>query len=165
MTSRSARECLVVPPRTGRFFRSQFQLLLMLNLLDQAQTRLMTESGAGHRLRAWRARRRVVQLRTEVDRQRFDVAAWRPSSLKEEELLSRLRPLLAVPLPTTLSRRRATISQQFVAWVAVVAAASAWGLVVGDVAARGITNRPSLIVTELLAIAISPFAIALAGRR
>lgn len=154
-----------MPPRTGRFFRTQFQLLLLLTLLDQAQTRLMAESSAGHRMRAWRARRRVVQLRMEVDRQRFDVAEWRPSSLKEEELLARLRPLLAVPLPTTLSRRRATISQQVVAWVAVVAAASAWGLVVGDVAARGITNRPSLIVAELLAIALSPIAIALAGRR
>jgi hypothetical protein len=160
-----ARESLHVPPRTGRFFRTQFQLLLLLTLLDQAQTRLMAESSAGHRMRAWRARRRVVQLRTEVDRQRFDVAEWRPSSLREEELLARLRPLLAVPLPTTLSRRRATISQQVVAWIAVVAAASAWGLVVGDVAARGITNRPSLIVAELLAIALSPIAIALAGRR
>ena len=154
-----------MPPRTGRFFHAQFQLLLTLNMLDQAQTRLMDESSAGHRFRAWRARRRVIDLREAVDRQRFDVAQWRPSSLKEEELLARLRPLLAVPLPTTLSRRRSTISQHVVAWVAIVAAASAWGLVIGGVAAQGITNRPSLIVTELLAIMLSPVAIALAGRR
>ncbi|HST17997.1 MAG TPA: hypothetical protein VLK36_10030 [Gaiellaceae bacterium] len=154
-----------VPPRTGRFFRAQYQLLLMLNMLDQAQTRLMTESSAGHRVRAWRARRRVIELRDAVDRQRFDVAQWRPASLKEEELLARLRPVLAVPLPTTLARRRSTVSQQVVGWAAVVAAASAWGLVIGDVLARGIANRPSLIVAELLAIALSPLAIALAARR
>jgi hypothetical protein len=107
----------------------------------------------------------VIELREAVDRQRFEVAQWRPASLKEEEVLARLRPLLAVPLPTTLSRRRSTLSQQAVAWTAVVAAASAWGLVIGAVLAQGITNRPSLIVAEVLAIALSPFAIALAGRR
>jgi hypothetical protein len=47
----------------------------------------------------------------------------------------------------------------------VIGAASAWGLVAGAVAAGGITDRPSLIVAELLAIALSPVAIALAGRR
>jgi len=154
-----------MPPRTGRFFQAQFQLLVMLNLLDQAQSRLMAESSAGHRLRTWRARRQVIQLRNAVDRQRFDVAEWRPASLKEEELLARLRPVLAVPLPETLAPPRATLSSHVVAWIAVVAAASAWGLVVGDVAARGITNRPTLIVAELVAIVLSPVAIALAGRR
>lgn len=154
-----------MPPRTGRFFQAQFQLLVMLNLLDQAQSRLMAESSAGHRLRAWHARRQVVQLRIAVDRQRIDIAEWRPASLKEEELLARLRPVLAVPLPTTLPRPRPTIGSQVAAWVAVVAAASAWGLVIGSVAARGISNRPSLIVAELVAIALSPIAIALAGRR
>ena len=154
-----------MPPRTARFFQAQFQLLVMLNLLDQAQSRLMAESSAGHRLRAWHARRQVIQLRAAVDRQRFDVAEWRPASLKEEELLARLRPVLAVPLPETLASPRPTLSSQVVAWIFVIAAASAWGLVVGNVAARGITNSPTLIVTELCAIVLSPIAIALAGRR
>jgi len=155
-----------VPYRSSRLFRAQFRLLVDLNLLEGAQNRLMAETKAGHRLRARRARKTVVRLRQEFDEQRLVVAEWKPATLKERELLTRLRPLLAVPLPTPHMRaRRATISEQMLGWLVVVAAGVAWAYTFASVAAGGIDDRPSLIVAQVIAIILSPLAIALFGRR
>jgi hypothetical protein len=155
-----------MPYRSSRLFRAQFRLLVDLNLLDRAQNRLMAETHAGHRLRARRARKDVVRLRKEIDGQRFVVAEWKPAALNERELLSRLRPLLAVPLPTAYQRpRRATFPELVLGWLVVLAAGVAWAYTFASVAAEGIDDRPSLIVAQIIAIVLSPIAIALFGRR
>ena len=161
-----ARECHWMPYRSSRLFRAQFRLLVDLNLLEGAQNRLMEETKAGHRLRAHRARKDVIRLRNEIDEQRFVVAEWKPANLKERELLRRLRPLLAVPLPPSHTRTRgATVSQRAVGWLVVLAAGLAWAYTLASVAAQGIDDRPSLIVAEVCAILLSPIAIALFARR
>ena len=155
-----------MPYRSSRLFRAQFRLLVDLNLLESAQNRLMAETKAGHRLRARRARKTVVRLRNEIDEQRLVVAEWKPAALRERELLTRLRPLLAVPLPAAHTRaRRTTLSEQLLGWLVVLAAGIAWAYTLASVAAEGIDDRPSLIVAQVCAIVLSPFAIALFGRR
>ena len=151
--------------RSARLFRAQFRLLVDLNLLETAQNRLMAEVNAGHRWRARRARREVVRLRKTIDQLRFDVAEWKPASLPESEVLARLRPLLAVPLPSQPPVPGATFSQQAIGWVSALAAAIAWVVAGVDLAARGIGDRPSLVVAEVCAIVLTPIAIVLAGRR
>jgi hypothetical protein len=155
-----------MPYRSSRLFRAQFRLLVDLNLLEAAQNRLMAETKAGHRLRARRARKDVVQLRKTIDEQRFVVAEWKPAALDERELLTRLRPLLAVQLAAHAPRaQRSTLSEQVFAWLAFLAAGAAWAYTLASVAAQGIDNRPSLIVAQVCAIVLSPIAIALFGRR
>jgi len=155
-----------MPYRSSRLFRAQFRLLVDLNLLEGAQNRLMAETKAGHRFRARRARKDVVRLRAEIDEQRLVVAEWKPAGLSEGELLSRLRPLLAVPLPTAHERARAVgLSEQALGWLVVLAAGLAWAYTFASVAAEGIDDRPSLIIAQVCAIVLSPIAIALFGRR
>jgi hypothetical protein len=151
--------------RSARLFRAQFRLLVDLNLLEAAQTRLMAEVNAGHRLRARRARREVVELRKTIDQLRFEVAEWKPPTLPESEVLARLRPLLAVPLPAQPPAPGTTLSQHAVAWLSVLGAGIAWVVAGVDLAARGIGDRPSLVVAEVCAIVLTPIAIALTGRR
>lgn len=156
-----------MPYRSTRLFRAQFRLLVDLNLLDAAQSRMMVETQAGHRLRARRARRDVVELRREIDEQRSVIAEWRPPTLDESELLSRLRPLLAVPLaaPAPPRARRVTFSERLLSVVVLLAAAIAWAYALSSIAANGIGDRPSLVVAQVCAIVLSPIAIALFGRR
>jgi hypothetical protein len=157
-----------MPYRSSRLFRAQFRLLVDLNLLEAAQDRMMTESKAGHRFRARRARRDVVELRKEIDAQRFVIAEWKPRALDEGELLTRLQPLLAVPLPlppASPRARRAPVSEQLLAWLVLLAAGVAWAYAFASIAANGIDDRPSLIVAQICAIVLSPIAIALFGRR
>lgn len=151
--------------RSARLFRAQFRLLVDLNLLETAQNRLMAEVTAGHRWRARRARREVIRLRKAIDQLRFEVAEWKPASLPEREVLARLRPLLAGPLPSQPPVPGATFSQQAFGWVSALAAAIAWVVAGVDLAARGIGDRPSLVVAEVCAIVLTPIAIVLAGRR
>jgi hypothetical protein len=155
-----------MPYRSSRLFRAQFRLLVDLNLLEGAQERMMAETKAGHRLRARRARKDVVELRKAIDEQRFVVAEWKPAALDERELLTRLRPLLAVPLPTHAHRaERTTLPEQVLAWVLFLAAGAAWAYTLASIAAQGIDNRPSLVFAQVSAIVLSPIAIALFGRR
>jgi hypothetical protein len=155
-----------MPYRSSRLFRAQFRLLVDLNLLEAAQDRMMAETKAGHRFRARRARRDVVELRREIDEQRFVIAQWKPPALDESELLSRLRPLLAVPLSApTPHVQRVTLSEQLLSLVVLLAAAAAWAYALSSIAANGIEDRPSLIVAQVCAIVLSPIAIALFGRR
>jgi hypothetical protein len=155
-----------MPYRSSRLFRAQFRLLVDLNLLEAAQDRMMAESKAGHRFRAGRARRDVVELRKAVDAQRFVIAEWKPRALDERELLTRLRPLLAVPPPPASPRaRRVPVSEQLLAWLVLLAAGVAWAYSFASIAAQGIDDRPSLIVAQICAIVLSPIAIALFGRR
>jgi hypothetical protein len=154
-----------MPYRSSRLFRAQFRLLVDLNLLERAQNRLMAETKAGHRLRAHRARKDVIQLRKTIDQQRFVVAEWKPAALEERELLTRLRPLLAVPLPSTAPRiEDSTLATHALAWLVFLAAGVAWAYTLATIAAHGIDNRPSLIVAQVCAIVLSPIAIALFGR-
>ncbi|HEX6763745.1 MAG TPA: hypothetical protein VF094_13190 [Gaiellaceae bacterium] len=155
-----------MPYRSSRLFRAQFKLLVDLNLLESAQERMMDETRAGHRLRADRARHDVIRLRNEIDQMRRVVAEWRPASLDENELLSRLRPLLAVPLPAAVPmRHRVSASEQLLAWLLALAACIAWAFTFAGIAANGIDDRPSLIAAEILAVVLSPLAIALTGRK
>src|SRR5690348_2800880 len=149
--------------RSSRLFRAQFRLLVDLNLLEAAQQRLVDETSAGRRLRAWRTRREVVRLRTSIDLWRVEVAAWKPANLRESELLERLRPLLAVPPPEAAHTESAPT--QALGWAATIGAAGAWGVVTANIAQQGISERPGLIAAELCAIVLSPVAIALVGRR
>lgn len=151
--------------RSARLFRAQFRLLVDLNLLESAQNRLMAEASAGHRFRARRARREVIRLRNTIDQLRFEVAEWKPAALPESEVLARLRPLLEVPLPAQPPASGATFAQQAFAWLTVLAAGIAWVVAGADLAARGIGDRPSLVVAEVFALVLTPVAIALAGRR
>ena len=74
--------------------------------------------------------------------------------------------MLAVPLPAAHTRtHRATLSEQVLGWLVVLAAGIAWAYTLASVAAEGIDDRPSLIVAQVCAIVLSPFAIALFGRR
>jgi signal transduction histidine kinase len=155
-----------VPYRSSRLFRAQFKLLVDLNLLESAQERMMAETRAGRRLRADRARRDVVELRNEIEEMRRIVAEWKPAALDDRELLARLRPLLAVPVPAAVpARHRVTFSEQLLAWLLALAAGLAWAYTFASVAANGIADRPSLIVAQAFAIVLSPFAIALVGRK
>jgi len=155
-----------MPYRSSRLFRAQFRLLVDINLLEVAQGRMMEETRAGHRLRARRARRDVVELRREIEEQRFVIAEWKPPALDESELLSRLRPLLAVPLPAPPPHiHRTTHSERLLSWALLLAAGIAWAYVLSSVAANGIDDRPSLIVAQIFAVVLSPIAIALFGRR
>ena len=155
-----------MPYRSSRLFRAQFKLLVDLNLLESAQERMMAETRAGHRRRADRARRDVIELRSEIDEMRRVVAEWKPASLDDGEFLARLQPLLAVPLPAAVPlRHRATGSEQLLAWLFVLAAGLAWVYTFASIAAEGIDDRPSLIVAEIFAVLLSPIAITLAGRR
>ncbi len=156
-----------MPYRSSRLFRAQFRLLVELNLLEVAQNRMMAETKAGHRFRARQARRDVVRLRQSIDEGRFVVNEWKPATLDERELLTRLRPLLAVPLPSAmpLRPRVAGASEQALSWLIVLAAGAAWVYVLASIAARGISNRPALILAQVCAILLSPVAIALFGRR
>jgi hypothetical protein len=151
--------------RSSRLFRAQFRLLVDLHLLESAQQRLVDETSAGHRLRAWWTRREVVRRRTTIDLWRSEIADWKPKTLPESELLERLRPLLAVPLPAEASRIAPSTGTQALGWAATIGAAGAWGVVAANIAERGIGDRPALIVAELCALALSPIAIALAARR
>jgi hypothetical protein len=150
--------------RSSRLFRAQFRLLVDLNLLEAAQQRLVDETSAGRRLRAWRTRREVVRLRTSIDLWRVEVAAWKPATLRESELLERLRPLLAVPPPEAAHAESPPRTQAF-GWAATIGAAGAWGVVTANIVQQGISERPALIAAELCAIVLSPVAIALVGRR
>jgi hypothetical protein len=154
-----------MPHRSSRLFRAQFRLLVDVNLLETAQRRLVDEASAGHHLRAWRTRREVVRRRTAIDLWRSEIAAWKPANLRESELLERLRPLLAVPVPTEPAQTKPSAGMQAFGWAATIGAAGAWGVVAANIAQRGIGERPALIVAELCAIVLSPIAIALAGRR
>ncbi len=151
--------------RSARLFRAQFRLLVDLNLLEAAQNRLMAEVNAGHRLRARRARREVVRLRKAIDRLRFEVAEWKPQALPERELLARLRPLLAVPLPEHPPAPETPFFAHAFTWFALLGAGAAWVAAALDLAARGIGDRPSLVASEVCAMLLTPIAIALAGRR
>jgi len=150
--------------RSSRLFRAQFRLLVDLNLLESAQQRLADETRAGHRLRAWRARREVVRLRSGIDHWRTEIADWKPDTLRETELLERLRPLLAVAPASAPARTGLSGTTQALGWLSVVGAAAAWGVVAVNIAQRGVGERPALIVAEVFAILLSPIAIALAGR-
>jgi hypothetical protein len=155
-----------MPYRSSRLFRAQFRLLVDLNLLETAQDRMMAETKAGHRFRARRARRDVVELRKEIDAHRFVIAEWKPRALDERELLTRLRPLLAVPLPSAAPRiHRVSVSEQLLASLVLLGAGVAWAYAFASIAANGIDDRPSLIVAQVCAIVLSPIAIALFGRR
>ena len=151
--------------RSSRLFRAQFRLLVDLNLLEAAQQRLADETSAGHRLRAWHTRREVVRLRTGIDVWRTEIADWTPATLRETELLERLRPLLAVAPAAAPPRSGPSTRAQIFGWLSIVGAAAAWGVVAASIAQRGVGDRPALVVAEVFALVLSPIAIALAGRR
>jgi hypothetical protein len=158
--------------RSRRDFRSQFQLLLESTLLEHAEVRLAEETEAGHRLRAWRARRDVQRLRLAVALDRRSVAqrTLRSPSVQAQgadvaDVLPRLRPFVAVgPLayptrPTVYVRPRNALA----AAAAIGGCTLAWAATAAEIARYGIADRPSLIVVEVAALVLSPIALTLSA--
>jgi hypothetical protein len=170
-----------VASRSPRVFNAQFHLLLVTSQLEETETRLNEASEGGHRLRAWRAAREVDRLWDAVDSQRrkLEPPAWRladprprRTGLEPAELLhSRLQGYIhsepsgsaaaavraVAAVPGMLPRRL----QKVFAAACLVAIA----VTVAEIAARGISQRPSLIAAELCALVLAPFAVLLGSNR
>ena len=172
--------------RSPRVFNAQFHLLLVTSQLEESEARL-NAAAAGHRLRAWRAAREVDRLwdAVESQRRRLVQPAWRladprprRTGLEPRELLhSRLQgyvlagpvagpgrpgaadaaPGAAAAAPGTLPRR---LREAFAVGCLVSIAAT-----VAEIAAHGISQRPSLIAAELCALVLAPFAILMGSDR
>jgi hypothetical protein len=167
--------------RSPRVFNAQFNLLLVTSQLEQSEARLNEATAEGRRLRAWRAAREVDRLWDAVDSQRRRLVqpAWRqadphprPTGLEPRELLhSRLQSYVrsetvpqrapaetrAVAAPGSLPRR---VHEAF-----AVGSLAAIAVTAAEIAASGISQRPSLIVAEVVALVLAPFAILLGSSR
>jgi hypothetical protein len=150
--------------RTRRAFRAQYELLLAASVYEEASARL--EAPGGVLGRPFRRR-----LERDVERRR----AVFSSRLVEfrSETLHRLAPtdllpdidqlLLAHAGHAARARPRERSTSPFTAAAlgkpAAYVAAAAWAATVDELATRGITNRPSLIIAELTALALTPIAL------
>ena len=169
--------------RSPRVFNAQFNLLLVTSQLEETEARLNEATEGGHRLRAWRAARDVDRLWDviEAQRRRLEPPAWRltdprprRTGLEPAELLharlegyvhsestagatavAAVRAVAAVPgmLPRRLQR------------VFAAACLLAIAVTIAEIAARGIGQRPSLILAELCALVLAPFAVLLGSDR
>lgn len=170
-----------VASRSPRVFNAQFHLLLVTSQLEETNARLNEAAAGGHRLRAWRAARELDRLWDAVDsqRRRLEQPAWRladprprATGLEPEELLhARLQGYVrseTKPGPATVVRAVAAAPSALprrLQEVLAVACLVSIAVTVAELAARGISQRPSLIAAELCALVFAPFAILLGSGR
>ncbi len=163
--------------RSPRLFRAQLRLLLVTSQLEVAEARLGEQVDQGRRLRAWRLRREVHRLWDAVERERVRLAppVWRQvdpripqPGLRAHELLHpRLRPYVQFD-PALQPKGFVYADEVGAGRRAVVGLVSACSLLsiaasIAEIAARGISDRPSLVAAEVCAIVLSPVAIALSA--
>jgi hypothetical protein len=156
-------------------FQAQFRLMIVTSQLEAAEAQLEEAVEVGRRLRAWRLRRVVERLWDAVEAERRLLAPppWRQAEpwipqpgLGAPELLhSRLRPYVVFD-PESRQRElpygdELAAARLGLAGLATVGSLTAIAVSAAEIAARGISDRPSLVVAELCAIVLSPAAIAL----
>ena len=169
--------------RSPRVFSAQFHLLLVTAQLEESEARLEEAIAGGHRLRAWRAARDVDRLwdAVESQRRRLALPAWRladprprRTGLEPRELLhSRLQgyvvatPVAGAGRPTTARAEAAApgILLRRLRDAFAVGCLASIAVTVAEIAARGISQRPSLIAAELCALVLAPFAILMGSDR
>jgi hypothetical protein len=158
--------------RTRRAFRAQYELLLAASVFEEATARLEAPAGALGRPFRRRLERdverrravfssRLVEFRSEtlhrlapsdvlpdIDRVLLEHAAIVANGIAHDRSTS----LLATGVPEWLAA--AALGKP-----ATYAAAAAWAATVDELATRGITDRPSLIIAELTALVLTPIAL------
>jgi hypothetical protein len=165
--------------RTRRAFRAQYELLLVASSFEEASGRLeLSTRPAGHRSNR-RLTRDVAQRRAALDEQLQEFREEVFSRLAPGDLLSGVRelvleqPIAAPPSSTAESRAQPdplglagghAWSPAFAA-TCPYACAAAWAVTAVEILTRGITNRPSLIVAEVTALALSPLALLRSAER
>jgi hypothetical protein len=160
--------------RTRRAFRAQFNLLLISSRLQQAEARLEAERDVGNPLRAWRARRDVERLTHALEAARRtltgreivteDGQSIRLGQLADGDRLASvsshvpLRPVEHGPPPPA---RDARPPKRALVLVVAFAGLAAFAAAVVELAIRGISDRPSLVVAEVAALLLAPLALLL----
>jgi hypothetical protein len=158
-------------------FRAQFRLLLVTSQLEVAELRLGEAVDLGRRLRAWRVRREVQRLWDAVESERLRLAppAWRqadprtpPTGLRPRELLHpRLRPYVqfdpALQPTGFVYADEVGAGRRAVASLATAGSLISIAVCIAQIVARGISDRPSLVVAEVCALVLSAAAIALSA--
>lgn len=140
--------------RTTRAFREQLHLLGLLSQLESAERAAASAEAERRRWRASRARRRLADLSQAL------AAAQSRSVLGQVaavDLLPGIREFLEDGRPAGTIRHTAATHRSLDVGV-IAACVVAWLATLGEVAGWGISNRPSLIATELAALVLTPAA-------
>ncbi|MFZ1879123.1 MAG: hypothetical protein WAU41_03060 [Gaiellaceae bacterium] len=150
--------------RTRRAFRAQYELLLAASVFEEASARLEAPAGALGRPFRRRLERDVERRRAVFSSRLVEFRSETLHRLAPSDLLPDIDQLLlahaghtasARPLERSTSPFTAAALGKPTAYVA----AAAWAATVDELATRGITNRPSLIIAELTALALTPIAL------
>jgi hypothetical protein len=164
-----AREQASVAYRTRRAFRAQYELLLAASMFEEAAGRLDRVAGrpvAGFR---WRLAREVDKRRIAFDERLHAFRTETMQLLAPADFLSGIDRLLEAHDPLsagTVAPAAPARSPTVPGWLVSAAlrtstygCAAAWAATADEVLARGITNRPSLIIAEISAMVLSPAAL------
>jgi hypothetical protein len=165
------RELASVAYRTRRAFRAQYELLLAASVFEEASARLEAPAGAFARPFRRRLERDVERRRAVFSSRLVEFRSDTLQRLAQSDLLPDIDRLLLEHATNTangIPRERSTSSStpDLPEWLtaalgkpAPYAAAAAWAATVDELATRGITNRPSLIIAELTALLLTPIAL------
>jgi hypothetical protein len=165
------RELALVAYRTRRAFRAQYELLLAASVFEEASARHEAPAGAFGRPFRRRLERDVERRRAVFSSRLVEFRSETLERLAPSDLLPDIDQLLLEHAANTaggIMQSRSTPSTTGVPeWLAAAglgkpatyAAAAAWGATVDELATRGITNRPSLIIAELTALLLTPIVL------
>lgn len=166
---RTSRELPLVAYRTRRAFRAQYDLLLAAASFEEATARVEARSRTIRRHLSWRLMRDVESRRTELGEQLRSFRGETLQLLSPGDVLPGVRQLLlagqgaeeAVTAPPRGAGLRpgARLASVALGKAATYACLAAWVVVLAEIVVRGISNRPSLVIAEVAALALSPGAV------
>jgi hypothetical protein len=158
--------------RTQRAFRVQYELLLAASVFEEASARLEAPAGAFSRPFRRRLERNVERRRAVFSSQLVEFRSETLGRLAPSDLLPDIDQLLiehaanaasGVPESRSTSPFARRVPERLASAAlgkpATYASAAAWAATVDELATRGITNRPSLIIAELTALLLTPIAL------
>jgi hypothetical protein len=153
--------------RTRRAFRAQYELLLAASTFEKAAARLEAQAGTLRGRLSGRLARDVEQARTALAEQLREFRSDTLERLAPSDLLPGMSRLVQNYTPAAIagheapaaaagpSRLRSVVLGKPVLYACVVA----WAATAFEVLARGITDRPSLVIAEVAALLLTPIAL------
>ncbi len=151
--------------RTRRAFRAQYELLLAASTYEKAAARLEARAGTLRRHLSRRLARDVELGRAALAEQLREFRSDTLDRLAPSDLLAGMSHLMQAyppgpaPAPVALRRDPSRLAAIVLGKPIAYACLVAWAAMAIEVVARGITDRPSLVIAEVAALLLTPVAL------